>query len=80
MLLLAEEESMPTQIRAPWRQIARAPFVESTWRSIVAMFSNPDLIAVLLFCLIGLLIAVTLVLRFQEIGAAAFAAVNLNVN
>jgi hypothetical protein len=79
-MLLAEEEVMPTQIRAPRRSTAQASFVESTRRTIVAAFSNPELIAVLLFCLTGLLIAVSLVFRFQEIGNAAFDALDMSAN
>jgi hypothetical protein len=79
-MLLAEEEAMPTQIRASRRSSARAPFVESARRTIVAVFSNAELIAVLLFCLIGLLMAVSLVFRFQEIGNAAFDALDISVD
>jgi hypothetical protein len=35
----------------------------------VAALANPDLLAVLAFCLIGLLVALNLILRFPAFGA-----------
>jgi hypothetical protein len=35
----------------------------------VAVLANPDLLAVLAFCFIGLLVALNLILRFPDLGA-----------
>ena len=42
--------------------------LQMTWDRIVAATTNPDLIAVMLFCAIGLLIALNLILRFPDAG------------
>ena len=42
--------------------------LQMTWDRIVAATTNPDLIAVTLFCAIGLLISLNLILRFPNAG------------
>jgi thiol:disulfide interchange protein len=39
------------------------------WPKFLAIFSNPDLPMVVAFCLLGLLLALTLILRFPDFGA-----------
>jgi hypothetical protein len=39
------------------------------WRRFVAAITTPDLLAVVIFCLIGLLLALNLILRFPDFGA-----------
>ena len=41
----------------------------SGWSRFVATITNPDLIAVVVFCTIGLLVALNLILRFPDLGA-----------
>ena len=41
---------------------------QMTWDRIVAATTNPNLIAVTLFCAIGLLISLNLILRFPDAG------------
>jgi hypothetical protein len=42
--------------------------LQMTWDRIVAATTNPNLIAVTLFCAIGLLISLNLILRFPDAG------------
>ena len=46
--------------------------LQMTWDRIVAATTNPDLIAVTLFCAIGLLISLNLILRFPNAGLFVF--------
>jgi hypothetical protein len=39
------------------------------WYRMVATIMNPDLLAVIAFCLIGVLLALNIILRFPEFGA-----------
>jgi hypothetical protein len=41
----------------------------SRWSEFLAIFSNPDLPMVIAFCLLGLLLTLTLILRFPDLGA-----------
>jgi hypothetical protein len=42
---------------------------DERWKWLYAVTSNPDALAVVAFCLIGLLLAINLILRFPEMGA-----------
>lgn len=42
---------------------------ERWWRGFNAAIANPDLLAVIAFCLIGLLLALNLIVRFPDFGA-----------
>ena len=48
------------------RNVNEAP---SQWPKFLAIFSNPDLPMVVAFCLLGLLLALSLILRFPDFGA-----------
>jgi hypothetical protein len=39
------------------------------WSEFLAIFSNPDLPMIVVFCLLGLLLTLTLILRFPDLGA-----------
>ena len=41
----------------------------SRWDAFLAMFSNPDLPTIVAFCLLGLLLTLSLMLRFPDLGA-----------
>ncbi len=41
----------------------------SRWSQFIAMITNPDLITVVIFCTIGLLVALNLILHFPDFGA-----------
>jgi hypothetical protein len=43
--------------------------VETQWTRFVAAATNPDLLAVVAFCVIGFLLAFNLMLRFPDLGA-----------
>lgn len=62
---------MPTQM--PERQrTARASLAQGVWQSIAAIWSDRELIWVLLFCLIGLVVTVAAIFHLPEIGDATF--------
>jgi hypothetical protein len=42
---------------------------ETEWSQLVTAIANPDLHAVIAFCLIGLLVSLNLILRFPDLGA-----------
>jgi hypothetical protein len=42
---------------------------KTTWHRAVAAIMTPDLCAVVAFCLIGILLALNLILRFPDFGA-----------
>jgi hypothetical protein len=42
---------------------------EKPWSRIVETLSNPDFLAVALFCVIGMLIVLNLMFRFPALGA-----------
>jgi hypothetical protein len=46
-----------------------AGVAEKWWSRIIETLSNPDFLAVALFCVIGLLIALNLMFRFPAFGA-----------
>jgi hypothetical protein len=41
----------------------------SRWPELLAMFTNPDLPMIVVFCLLGLLLTFSLILRFPDFGA-----------
>jgi hypothetical protein len=41
----------------------------SRWAAFLARFSNPDLPMVVAFCLLGLLLTLSFILRFPDLGA-----------
>jgi uncharacterized membrane protein YdfJ with MMPL/SSD domain len=47
----------------------QAEKTETEWSRLVTAIANPDLHAVVAFCLIGFLIALNLILRFPDFGA-----------
>jgi hypothetical protein len=49
------------------RHRIRAP--ETPYHRLVATLTDPDLIAVVTFCVLGLLIALNVILRFPDLGA-----------
>jgi hypothetical protein len=51
----------------PARRPTNAPGI--AWSRPVAWITNPDLIAVAVFCAIGLLVAINLILRFPDFAA-----------
>jgi hypothetical protein len=66
MTLLPEaHRSLPPK-KSPGRP---ASIAETAWRKAVAAIMTSDLSAVVAFCLIGLLLALNLILRFPDLGA-----------
>ena len=47
----------------------RTQGTETEWSQLVTAIANPDLHAVVAFCLIGFLVALNLILRFPNFGA-----------
>ena len=47
----------------------QAEKTETEWSRLVTAIANPDLHAVVAFCLIGFLLALNLILRFPDFGA-----------
>ena len=47
----------------------RTQGTETEWSQLVTAIANPDLHAVVAFCLIGFLVALNLILRFPDFGA-----------
>ena len=45
--------------------------IESLWDRVLTAARNPDLIAIVIFCAIGLLITLNVILRYPDFGAAA---------
>ncbi|MGD0147697.1 MAG: hypothetical protein ABSB77_03845 [Xanthobacteraceae bacterium] len=39
------------------------------WSQLFAIFTNPDLPMIIVFCLLGLLLTLNLILRFPDLGA-----------
>jgi hypothetical protein len=65
MTLLPEARRSP-----PMKSTGRpAAIAKTAWRQTVAAIMTPDLRAVVVFCLIGLLLALNLILRFPDFGA-----------
>lgn len=50
---------------------SHAGAAQTAWYRLVATLTNPDLIAVVVFCAIGLLVAINVILRFPDFGAMA---------
>ena len=46
-----------------------ASIAKTAWRRAVAAIMTPDLLAVVAFCLIGILLTLNLILRFPDFGA-----------
>jgi uncharacterized membrane protein YdfJ with MMPL/SSD domain len=44
-------------------------WTETLWSRFVIAITNPDLVAVVAFCLVGLLLSLNLILRFPDFGA-----------
>jgi hypothetical protein len=56
--------------KPPTKSTGRPASIATTaWRQTVAAIMTPDLLAVVAFCLIGLLLALNLILRFPDFGA-----------
>jgi hypothetical protein len=66
MTLLPEARRSSPPMKATVR---RASSAKTAWHRAVAAIMTPDLIAVVAFCLIGLLVALNFILRFQDFGA-----------
>ncbi len=47
----------------------RTHTMETVWSRLVKVIANPNLLAVVAFCLIGLLLSLNLILRFPDFGA-----------
>ena len=52
-----------------FRASRRTHTIETVWSRLVAVIANPNLLAVLGFCLIGLLLSLNLIFRFPDFGA-----------
>ncbi|MGA2895338.1 MAG: hypothetical protein ABSE22_20945 [Xanthobacteraceae bacterium] len=48
----------------PWNTVRKG----TPWNRIVAVLRDPDFAAVAMFCAIGLLVAITLLLAFPQVG------------
>jgi hypothetical protein len=57
-----EIQSVPTSANR------RVGVVRTAWRWFAATFADPNLSAVVVFCGIGLLIAINLILRFPDVS------------
>ncbi len=51
------------------RKDRRATIIDAVWQRIVTLATNPDLLAVVLFCVIGLGLTINLVVRHPDLGA-----------
>jgi len=60
--------NIPRSMKSPTRQSGGA---EAAWSRFVAMITNPDLIMIVAFCMIGLLVTVNVILRFPDFGLTA---------
>jgi hypothetical protein len=66
MTLLPEARRSPP----PTKPTGRPAGIGTTaWHQTVAAIMTPDLLAVVAFCLIGILLALNLILRFPDFGA-----------
>jgi hypothetical protein len=50
-------------------RLQELPRADERWQWLYAAMLKPDALAVVAFCLIGLLLALNLILRFPEMGA-----------
>jgi hypothetical protein len=66
MTLLPEARQSPPSAKSAARP---ANIAKAAWLQAVAAIMTPDLSAVIAFCLIGLLLALNLMLRFPDLGA-----------
>lgn len=46
----------------------RSEVTATVWNRIVAAMTNPNFLAVVMFCVVGFLVAVNLILRFPDFG------------
>jgi hypothetical protein len=69
MTLLPEARRSPPPPKSTGRPTGMATTWRTTWRQAAAAIMTSDLIALVAFCLIGLLLALNLILRFPEFGA-----------
>jgi hypothetical protein len=60
---------MMRQLQPLIRVKGKADAASRQWALLKAALANPDLIAVVIFCLIGLLLAFNVMLRFPDFGA-----------
>ena len=47
----------------------RTQRIEGVWSRLVTAITNPDLLTVVTFCLVGLLLSLNFILRFPDFGA-----------
>ncbi len=47
----------------------RTQRIEGVWSRLVTVITNPDLLTVVTFCLVGLLLSLNFILRFPDFGA-----------
>jgi hypothetical protein len=66
MTLLPEARRSPPPTKSTGRP---AGIRKTAWRQMAAAIITPDLGAVVAFCLIGILLALNLILRFPDFGA-----------
>lgn len=53
----------------PTATVRRVGTTGAAWGRIVATLTNPELVTITVFCAIGFLIAINLILRFPDFGA-----------
>ena len=46
----------------------RTQRIEGIWSRLVTVITNPDLLTVVTFCLVGLLLSLNFILRFPDFG------------
>ena len=46
----------------------RTQRIEGVWSRLVTVITNPDLLTVVTFCLVGLLLSLNFILRFPDFG------------
>ncbi|MGA8321583.1 MAG: hypothetical protein WB774_12370 [Xanthobacteraceae bacterium] len=62
--------SLTSAFQSPTKPTDRpASVAKAAWPEAVAAIMTPDLNAVVVFCLVGLLLALNLILRFPDFGA-----------
>jgi hypothetical protein len=66
LAILSATHVLQSQIKPANRRTQRA---ETEWSRLVTVTADPDLHAVVAFCLIGLLLTLNLILRFPDFGA-----------
>ncbi len=53
---------------SPLNASRRTQRIEGVWSRIVTVITNPDLLTVVTFCLVGLLLSLNFILRFPDFG------------